>query len=252
MATGCSQCRARVGGEPSIDIAFQPIFDIRSGRVCAYEALVRGGGGEDATQVLGALGEGERHGFEQRVRVMAIEKAVRLGLLATGASLSINMLPSAMAEPERCLAPTLATARDLGLATRRIVFEFSEKSRLEVARARAIVGAFRADGFRTALDDFGEGYAGLATLADVATDFVKLDIALVRGIDSSPERQAIVRGLAGIMAALGRGLVAEGVETAAELATVEALGVAMVQGFLLGRPSLAELQRRPYGMAAAA
>lgn len=252
MVVGCSQCRPGEGADPAIDIAFQPIFDIRDLSVHAYEALVRGAGGEGAEAVLAGLGDSDRHRFEQRVRVMAIEKAARLGIVETGASLAINILPSAVTEAERCLGQTIAAARRVGLATTRIVFELSEQSRLDVPRARALVSTYRAHGFRTALDDFGEGYAGLVTLADVPTDLVKLDIGLIHGIDGSPERQAIVRGLVGIMASLGRGVVAEGVETPAELAAVKALGIAMVQGFHLGRPSLTELQRAPYGMAQAA
>lgn len=251
MALGCSHCQAE-DDDPAIDIAFQPIFDLRAQEVRAYEALVRGRKGECAATVLGAVGEAAKHRFEQRIRVMAIEKAAELGLLATGASLSINILPSAVTEAERCLGKTIAAARRVGLPTCRIVFEFSEKAKLDVAHARTIVATYKAHGFRTALDDFGDGYAGLVALADVPTDFVKLDIGLIRGIDASPARQAIVRGLIDMLETLGRGMVAEGVETAAELATVRELGIDMVQGFYLGRPSLTELQREPYGMAVAA
>lgn len=251
MPLGCSLCQA-ANGDPAIDIAFQPIFDVSAGAVRGYEALVRGPNGESAAAVLGAVGEAEKHRFEQRIRVMAIEKAAALGLVETDAALSINILPSAVTEAERCLGKTIAAARKVGLATCRIVFEFSEKAKLDVDHARAIVATYKAHGFRTALDDFGDGYAGLVALADVPTDVVKLDIGLIHGIDSSPPRQAIVRGLVDMIGTLGRTIVAEGVETAAELATVRELGIDTVQGFYLGRPSLGELQRRPYGMAVAA
>lgn len=252
MTLGCSQCRGGVDGELAFDIAFQPIFDVRNRSVRAYEALVRGLNGESAASVLDAVAESEKHRFEQSVRVLAIEKAARLGIVTTGAALAINILPSAVNQTERCLGHTIAAARRVGLDTSRIVFEFSEQSKLDVGHARAIVKSYRKHGFRTALDDFGDGYAGLVTLADVPTDFVKLDIGLIHGIDASPDRQAIVRALVGLLRSLGRGAVAEGVETAAELATVTALGIEMVQGFYLGRPSLTELQREPYGMAQAA
>lgn len=247
MMSGCSHCQTGSGAEPAIDIAFQPIFDIRAGSVRAYEALVRGTNGESAAHVLAAVTEEDKHRFEQAVRVLAIEKAARLGLVQTGASLSINMTPSAVTEADKCLGPTIEAGRRVGLAPRRIIFEFTEKARLETQRSRAIVETYRGHGFRTALDDFGDGYAGLVTLADVPTDFVKLDIGLIRGIDSSPERQAIVRGVVAICAALSRGVVAEGVETSGELAMVAALGIRLVQGFHLGRPSLTKLQRAPYG-----
>lgn len=252
MTISCAQCRPSELGEAAIDIAFQPIFDIFTCRVAGYEALVRGPNGENAASVLQAVRKNERHRFDQRVRVMAIEKAALLGLVSTGAALSINILPSAVIEAERCLGQTIAAAERVGLDNRRIVFEFTEGTRLDAAHTGAVVQTYKALGFRTALDDFGNGYAGLLTLADIPTDLVKLDIGLIRGIDVSRERQTIVHGLAAMVHALGRQVVAEGVETAAELAAIRALGIPLVQGFYLGRPSLTELQREPYGVAHAA
>lgn len=252
MSLSCAKCEPNRNGDIAFDIAYQPIFDLRAKCARGYEALVRGPNGESAASVLGAVAEADRHRFEQRVRIMAIEKAAALGILDTGASLAININPSAVLEAERCLGHTISAAARVGLDTHRIVFEFTENAKLDVAHAREIVGTYNAHGFRTALDDFGSGYAGLTTLADVPTDFVKLDMALIRGIDSSPERQTIVGGLVSILNSLGRRVIAEGVETGAELATVRALGIERVQGFYLGRPSRTELQREPYGMAAAA
>ena len=252
MAISCARCEPSRSGETPIDIAYQPIFNIRSWTAHGYEALVRGPHGEGAASVLNAIGKAERHSFDQRVRVMAIEKAAVLGLVASGASLSINILPSAVIDAERCLGNTLAAAARVGLDPRRIVFELTEGARFDASRTRALVETYRALGFRTALDDFGNGYANLLTLADIPTDFVKLDIGLIRNIDVSRERQTIVHGFAAIAESLGRRVVAEGVETAAELAAIRALGIELVQGFHLGRPSLTELQREPYALAQAA
>ena len=251
MPLGCTHCQAE-NGDPAIDIAFQPIFDLRVQVAGGYEALVRGPNGESAATVLAAVGDAEKHRIEQRIRVLAIEKAAALGLIATGAALSINILPSAVTEAERCLGQTIAAVRRVGLETRRVVFEFSEQAKLDVAHARALVATYKAHGFRTALDDFGDGYAGLVALAEVPTDIVKLDIGLIHGIDRSPERQAIVGGLVGMLGALGRTVVAEGIETAGELAMVRKLGIDRVQGFFLGRPSLSELQREPYDVSVVA
>ena len=116
--------------------------------------------------------------------------------------------------------------------------------------ARALT--FHAYGFRVALDDFGAGYSGLVTLAQLPTDWVKLDMALIRHIDQDGERRMIVARVVEMLRDLGREIVAEGVETTGELAAVRALGISKVQGFLLGRPSLTELQARPYPMVCAA
>ena len=239
-------------GDVPIDIAYQPIFDLKTGQPLLFEALVRGANGETAASVLATVSDSLKPRFEQRVRLLAIEKAAALGLVATGASLSINISPSAVIEAERCLGQTMALAARVGLANERIVFEFTENAKLDVQHARVIVANFTRHGFRTALDDFGDGYAGLVTLADVPTEFVKIDIALIRGIDTSRERQTIVAGLVAILTELGRTVVAEGIETRSELDVVRALGIGLVQGFYLGRPSRTELQREPYGIARAA
>lgn len=249
---GCGKCERQGDDGPVFDIAFQPVFDVRSNKVRAYEALVRGPNGEAAATVLSRVDQHNRHRFDQRIRVTAIEKAAALGLVQTSAALSINIMPSAVIEATRCLRHTLEAAARVGLANRRIVFEFTEDVRLDLDHARALVDTYRAYGFRCALDDFGAGYAGLLTLASVPTDFVKLDMGLIRDIDSCSDRRRIVGGMVGILKELGREVVAEGVETAGELATVTALGIPMVQGFYLGRPSLSRLQAKPRQLAHAA
>jgi len=91
--------------------------------------------------------------------------------------------------------------------------------------------------FRTAIDDFGAGYSGLNLLADLQTDFIKLDMALVRGIDRSRTRQAIVRGTVSVCRDLGIATIAEGVETIDELRALMDLGIELFQGYLLARPA---------------
>jgi EAL domain-containing protein (putative c-di-GMP-specific phosphodiesterase class I) len=96
----------------------------------------------------------------------------------------------------------------------------------------------RAAGHRIALDDGGAGYAGLTRILEVRPDVVKLDRAIVAGIDTDLVRQAMVTAAVAFVAGVGTGLVAEGVETECEAATLRALGVRVAQGFLFGRPAL--------------
>lgn len=93
----------------------------------------------------------------------------------------------------------------------------------------------------TAIDDFGAGFAGLKLLANFQPDLVKIDMELVRDIDTSPARQAIVAGIIAICRQLDIMVLAEGVETEAELAVLRAAGVPLVQGYYLARPILAAL-----------
>ena len=89
---------------------------------------------------------------------------------------------------------------------------------------------------RLAVDDAGAGYASLRHILELAPSIVKLDIGLVRGIDSDPARQALIAGVGHFAAKRGIRLVAEGIETTEELATLRSLGVGYGQGYLLGRP----------------
>jgi EAL domain-containing protein (putative c-di-GMP-specific phosphodiesterase class I) len=96
-------------------------------------------------------------------------------------------------------------------------------------------------GFGTALDDFGAGHAGLGLLARFQPDTIKLDMELVRGVDESLPRRMIIRSIVTMCESLDMRLVAEGVETAAELAALRALGVRLVQGYHFARPGFEHL-----------
>ncbi len=96
-------------------------------------------------------------------------------------------------------------------------------------------------GFTTALDDFGAGHSGLTLLARFQPDVVKLDMRLVRGIDSNSQRRIIVEAVVALCGRLGIRVVAEGVETRAELDAVRSTGIDLVQGFLLAKPAFEKL-----------
>ncbi|CAA7627683.1 EAL domain [Candidatus Terasakiella magnetica] len=225
--------------EFSFIMAFQPVVDIVSGRIYAYEALVRGANGESASSVLAQVTEANRYAFDQACRVKAIETAARLGL---DRRLNINFMPNAVYHPEACLRLTLTTARQNGFPLDLITFEFTEDERIiDRNHLKGIVETYRQHGFMTALDDFGSGYAGLSLLADFQPDTIKIDRCLVDGIDIDKPRQAIVCGLLKTAEMLGLSVVAEGVERREEVATLHAMGIHLFQGFLFARPALGRL-----------
>lgn len=240
----CGACADGIAPPFGFSMAFQPVVDVATSRVYAYEALVRGPGGEAAGSVLGKVTAGNRYAFDQSCRVKAIALATRLGLHSTGASLSINFIPGAMYRPEHCVRATLAAARRHQLPADRLVFELTENERItDYAHLDSIFRVYRANSFRVALDDFGAGHSGLALLAHFQPDVVKLDMALLRGLDTDARRRAIIGGVVGICRALSVQVVAEGVETAAELAALRALGVTLFQGYLLAKPGFEMLPR---------
>lgn len=243
FGAACNECRGCRNPLPPQRMAFQPIVDVsRGGAIFAYEALVRGAAGEGAGAVLARVGPRDLYTFDQACRVAAIEEASRLGLAGTGALLSINILPNAVYDPETCLYLPLLTARRTGLPTSALVFEISETEKVrDPGQVHRIFDAYREMGIKVAIDDFGAGHAGLGLLAEMRVDMVKLDRGLVRGIDADRTRRAILRGVLLTCAELDVQVVAEGVETEAELATLRELGVALFQGYLIARPALGVL-----------
>ena len=221
------------------DYAYQPIVDLADRSVYAHEALVRGPHGEGAMSVLAQVNEANRYRFDQACRVKAIKTAAQLGMTER---VSINFLPNAVYKPEVCIRTTLEAARTHGFPTERIIFEVTEGERVEDGPWLAsILREYRRCGFLTAIDDFGAGYAGLTLLADFTPDIIKLDMALVRGVEASRSRQAIARGMVRICQELHVQVIAEGVETAGERDFFLSEGVTLMQGYLFARPAFQAL-----------
>jgi len=233
--SGCGgQCgdADRVGFK--FDYAFQPIVDVDQRVVYAHEALVRGPAGEGAMSVLSQVNESNRYRFDQACRVKAIKGAALLGVQER---ISINFLPNAIYKPEVCIRTTLEAARAHDFPLERIIFEVTEGERVEDGAWLAeILREYKRCGLLTAIDDFGAGYAGLALLADFQPDLIKIDMGLVRHVDTSRSRQAIVRGLLEICRDLGVQVIAEGIETAGERDFLHDAGVRLMQGYLFSRP----------------
>lgn len=237
----CVGCRDGAGFDLPITMAFQPIVDVRRQTVFAYEALVRGQDGQGAGAVLAQVSSDNRYAFDQVCRKTAIELAAGLDLAADGAYLSINFLPNAVYEPRACIRITLEAAMRTGFPLNRIIFEFTEEESLDADHLLNILRSYRAMGFKTAIDDFGAGFAGLGLLTRFQPDIVKLDMALVRDIDTDPVRRTIVRNTLNMMRDLGIEPVCEGIETIGEHDALVDLGVDLMQGYLLGKPAAASL-----------
>ena len=151
--------------------------------------------------------------------------------------LSINFMPNAVYEPRACIRQTLETARRTDFPLDRIIFEFTEVEKLDTAHLLNILRSYREIGFKTAIDDFGAGYSGLNLLTRFQPDIVKLDMDLIRGIDLDPVKQVVVRRTLDMLKDLGISVVCEGVETAEEFATLTELGVDLIQGYFVARPT---------------
>ncbi|MDN7130997.1 EAL domain-containing protein [Halomonas sp. MC140] len=228
-------CRRCEGDLPfEFTMAFQPIVDLSLAQIVAYEALVRGLQGESAASVIAQVTNDLLYRFDQACRVKAIEMASALGMQT---DLSINFLPNAVYEPEACIQATLAVSTRVGWPVNRLIFEITETERVQNRQHLCnIIDAYRSMGFKTALDDFGNGYANLDLLTDLTPDKLKIDRELVMHCDSDLRRQALLNAVIALAQELDITLIAEGVETRAEALWLARAGVVQQQGYYFAKP----------------
>lgn len=241
LAPGCGRCKNAAALDFEFTFAYQPIVQLSTRSVYAHEALVRGPNGESAASVLAQVNDDTRYSFDQACRVQAIRGAAALGMQE---SLSINFLPNAVYQPKACIQSTFEAARTYGFPIERIIFEVTEGE--QVQDRPHLVNIFREYsrfGFRTAIDDFGAGYAGLSLLSEYQPDIVKIDMELVRDVDRNLPKQAIVRGILSMCQALDVQVLAEGIETIAERNFLRDAGVDLMQGYFFCKPAFKALGR---------
>jgi len=233
----CKRCEGELPFE--FTMAFQPIVDISLAKVVTHEALVRGINGESAWSVISQVTDKLMYLFDQACRVKAIELASELGMKTY---LSINFLPNAVYEPEACIQATLEVSQRVGWPMDKLIFEITETERVRDRQHMCnIIDEYRNMGFKTALDDFGNGYANLDLLTDLTPDILKIDRELVMNCDQDPRRQALLNAIILLAKELNTALIAEGVETRAEALWLARAGINRQQGFFFARPAIGKL-----------
>jgi EAL domain-containing protein (putative c-di-GMP-specific phosphodiesterase class I)/DNA-binding NarL/FixJ family response regulator len=213
-----------------LDTVFQPIVDLVDGRVCGMEALAR-----FLTRPRRSpetwFAEASTHDLLIPLELAAAGHALgQLDLVPEGVYVSVNVSPQTL-----CAPGLLEILRDV--PARRVVLELTERSPIvNYEEAVECVSNLRVLGARLAVDDVGRGFSGLGRVVELAPDLLKIDRSLVSGVDSDAAKSALIARLTSYGDEIGMDVVAEGIETEAELETLRALGVRNGQGFLLGRP----------------
>ncbi|MBD8825360.1 sensor domain-containing phosphodiesterase [Pseudomonas sp. CFBP 13602] len=211
-------------------VVYQPIYDLHTMHVAGWECLSRFNGQPARTPDVW-FKEAAEVGLGKELECLAIAVALAgLARLAPGTYLSIN-----------CSPELVLSGRLLGLfknyPAERLVLEITEHAVVQdYASLQVALQPLRLRGVRVAIDDAGAGYASMRHILQVRPDIIKLDMSLTRGIDQDFQRRAMASALIAFARETGSVIVAEGVETEAELAQLKRLGAANAQGFLLGRP----------------
>lgn len=222
--------RARISGiveTRGFRPVFQPVVDLTTGLAIGFEALTRF---DDGLAPDVAFAEANRVGLGRELEALTMRSALAAAsALPEGPWLSLNVSPGMLLAGSE-LRDILADR------SRSIVLEVTEHTVIEdYGLLRAAFVALGAD-LRLAVDDAGAGVANFSHIVELRPDFVKIDIGLIKGINADLSRQALVVGLHHFARASNRDVIAEGVESEAELATLRALDVRFAQGYLLGRP----------------
>lgn len=208
---------------------FQPVVRLDSGKVVALEALSRFDPGRFPSPVH-AFAAASAAGVTVDLELLALRAALRrVPDLPDGMPLSVNLSAEALTD-----ARTLDLLLPCGPA---VGVEVTEHTPVQdYAALTAVTDRLKDAGLQVAVDDAGAGFASLRHVLQLRPTAIKLDIALVRGIDGDPVRRALVRAVAEFAHGIDAWLVAEGVETPQERAALLDLGIRLGQGYLLGRP----------------
>jgi len=215
-----------------------PVLRLSTSEVIGYEALSRGPENSeferpdklfkiayDADLVLK---------LERLCRQRALETARKM---PAGRLMFINIEPEAVADPELRDVVFSSFAAESELSPASIVLEITERSAItDFAAFRSTLEYLRTLGFAVAVDDAGAGYGSLQCLAEVKPEWLKIDLSLVQGVETDEVRSQLVEGLVTFAARMNVKLIAEGIETPAQLAKLLELGVEFGQGFIFGEP----------------
>lgn len=234
---GARRALAELTDGRGLMMAMQPIVDMESGSIHAYEALARFGRRREDRSPLNwfalAAELGERVALERACLRATLEL---FALRPPGARVSVNLAAAALLDPAtRQLLDDAERDRDAGLHG--LIVEITEETLVECdEEIGGAIAALRAQGARLAVDDIGAGYSGLRQITAVQPDYLKLDRSLIAGIDPGDDRAALIGALVGYAAKAGGLLVAEGIEHRSELECLRDLGIPLAQGFFLATP----------------
>ncbi len=234
----------------TLEVRYQPLYDIPAGRVTSYEALVRWqlpGRGvvspaefiklAEETSLIVPVGE---YVLDRVLEVLAGLREAGLQQADAGPlpSIAVNLSAKQLVEPgmERQIVARVERAQ---LPPGALKLEVTESRMLEYASVRAVMRHCRDHGIPFALDDFGTGYSNLTHLHELDFEYIKVDQAFVRHMFDNPRAMALVEAIVAMAHGLGAQVITEGVETQQQLQRLRAMGVRFAQGYLIGQAQTA-------------
>lgn len=223
---------------------FQPIIHAADAlkeekRIYAHEALFRIRDADDTIIPPGyVFSVAEKSDLLFSLDLTARRSAIEHAAVAKlNSKIFVNFDPSSIYDPSYCLRSTAAAIAQAGLQASDVVFEVTETHKVRnMAHLKGVLNFYRNAGFKVALDDVGAGWSGLNLLNELMPDFAKIDMELIRDIDTQPSKQKIVKHLIAGAHENGIKIIAEGIETYEEAKCLQEFSPDYLQGYLFGRP----------------
>ncbi|WP_033375743.1 GGDEF domain-containing protein [Leeia oryzae] len=219
---------------------FQPIVDLKQGRVLGFEGLIRAPAGSPVTSPQALFDLAERYGV-----LIQLEGCCRRVILKSFAEqqlpgyLFLNTNPDCFFSPAFSCDGLAKQLTELGLSPGRLVLELTESRPIPgYQQLWRSLDAYRKAGFKLALDDLGAGFSSLRLWYELKPDFVKIDMHFVQEINNDPLKRHFTQAVQNLTAQSGGSLIAEGIETHDELRVLQELGVAYGQGYFLSKPQM--------------
>lgn len=222
-----------------LSVAWQPIFELRSGRVVGQEALIRGPKGTQWERPANLFEMARRLGEEKMLELECRRRIFQcLPLIADNQEIFLNVNlthPGIPLNPDR-----------VPVDPRRVSLEISEQDAiLDSREALKQVEEWKGAGYRIVIDDYGSGYASLGVVLQIRPALIKMDRRIIVGLNTDRFRFEIIKTITEMWQSHGVAILAEGVETVEEWEACRECGITYGQGFLLGEPSNSPRMRPP-------
>lgn len=219
---------------------YQPIVNLSEGTSLGYEGLTRGPKESFFHSPLHLFNFAEKQGklysLEKITRDLAIETSK--GWLKSNEKLFINLNSNVLYDPNFTPGYTKSLLKRCMLSPENIVFEITERFAIQDFKAfKTVLNHYRNQGFQIAIDDAGAGYSSLQAIAELEPEYIKIDRSLVRDIDQSDVKKAVLEAFLMLSSKINSNIIAEGIETIKELETLISIGVEYGQGYVLAKPS---------------
>jgi diguanylate cyclase (GGDEF)-like protein len=218
---------------------FQPILNLETGEFYGYEGLIRGPSDSTLHSPINLFGAAAQQNLTLEVEMLSrqivLETFVQLNLPG---NLFLNVSPETLLHPSFKNGCTLNFIKKIGLSPERVVIEITENQpTYDFAGMRSALLHYRAMGFQIAIDDLGEGFSSLRLWSELRPEFIKIDMHFVQGVDTDPIKLQFLKSIQLIAESCGTHVIAEGIETDAELSIIRDLGILLGQGYFIARPA---------------